>query len=110
MACTLSISCNKESNDEKKDTLIGKWQLIEEYVYDINDGTEGWLEVSTENSFTIEFNENNTFKSTKFDECNYGEYIYNEIEITMDYGCEDFTIGIETPPETFHWKLFFFIT
>jgi len=24
MACTLSISCNKESNDEKKDTLIGK--------------------------------------------------------------------------------------
>ena len=99
LSCLALISC---SNDEKVSqtnaTLIGNWQLIATYNSD-GGSNNGWTTVQL--GYAMKFNENGTFTSQKYAECTEGTYTISGNNLTLDYNCEGFTAGIESPAGTF---------
>ncbi len=97
--CSLFNCKNTDDNDSQASSLVGNWKLIEEYVVDGVNGN--WVTVLGENSYHIQLFENSTFSSTKYNECEIGTYSFINDELTFDYGCDGFTIGVETPEGVF---------
>ncbi len=76
------FACNKSSEQANK--LIGKWKLIEIYN-DPGDGNGVWLKASDENTYTYQFNNDNTFsKDGSNNDCD-GVYL-------IDYRLEQYYI------------------
>ena len=95
----VSCSENDENLSEPQEvSLIGQWQLIEVFLPSGN-GTDSWNTI--DNGYTYNFNANTTFTSDRFSECDNGFFIYKDNLLTLDYSCEGFTTGIESPEGTF---------
>lgn len=94
----LILSCNNDDDTQINDnSIIGTWKLIEVYG---NDGANGqWTDV--DNGFTYTFKNDGSFTSTRFSECLYGTYVISESSLSLDFGCENFSTGIESPEGTF---------
>ncbi|RED92035.1 lipocalin family protein [Marinoscillum furvescens] len=95
------LACSEDDNKVEQETSIfGTWQLVESYIVD---GVEGnWLEV--ENGYNYQIMSNGLFTSSKFNECDNGNYELRDETITFNYSCEGFTTGIENPPGSFGYK------
>jgi hypothetical protein len=93
------ISC---SDDEKANQnnakLTGNWQLIAQYGSD-GGSNNGWTPVQL--GYSMKFNEDGTFTSQKYAECTEGTYAIAGDRLTLDYGCDGFSAGIESPAGTF---------
>ncbi|WP_116788162.1 lipocalin family protein [Flavobacterium psychrotrophum] len=100
LSCLAIIGC---SNDDKaKETtaasLIGNWQLTAQYGSD-GGSNSGWVPVQM--GYAMKFNENGTFTSQKYAECTEGTYTVSGNKLKLDYGCEGFTTGAESPAGIF---------
>ncbi len=83
---TILLGCSKD-NEENKDSIIGKWQLIE-YCENIGDGTWGCTVI--ENGLIYYFKENGTFtQSNTSNSCIYGTFTYDSTSIVLDYKEEE---------------------
>jgi len=91
-------ACNKEENDKQEELIYGSWELIEVFI-SYGSSNSGWQQASS--SYFYNFYEDNTFNSNRFVECDFGSYTFTENTIELNYGCEDFTTGIENPPGVF---------
>ncbi len=92
------FGCN--SNDEElneSESIIGTWQFVE--TYQSTGGIGTWNPV--ENGYKYTFLENGNFSSNRFDECINGTYLIESNELTLIFGCNGFTAGIEAPEGTF---------
>ncbi|WP_066225057.1 hypothetical protein [Formosa haliotis] len=92
-------SCSQ--NDEiikKSNSIVGTWKLIE--TYESNGGNNPqWTTIS--DGYTYIFTKNGKFTSNRFSECTDGSYSITGINLTLDYSCNNFDTGIETPAGTF---------
>lgn len=95
---TISGCSNDDENIKDENSIVGTWKLIEVYD-DPGDGSGSWN--SVENGYTYNFSLNGQFTSTRFSECNSGNYSINSNELTLDFDCDGFTTGIEDPEGTF---------
>lgn len=94
-SCTEDENQLRTQNDRK---VNGQWQLIE--VYESNGGSiNQWNTV--ENGYLYTFNADGTFTSSRFSECSSGNYIVTDTLLTLEYGCPNFSTGIESPAGTF---------
>ncbi|WP_217900268.1 lipocalin family protein [Lutibacter agarilyticus] len=100
----LLIGCDNDDSNDNEKSIVGTWQLIEIYS-DIGDGKGKWN--SIENGYKYEFDSENRFTSDRFSECQSGTYTLNENELILDYDCDGFTAGIETPEGTFVERITF---
>lgn len=99
------IGCNKEDdNTEQEKSIVGNWQLIEIYS-NPGAGSGNWN--SVENGYTYSFSANGEFTSTRFSECSTGTYSIESNELSLDFDCDGFTTGIESPEGTFIEQLTF---
>ncbi|MBD8489820.1 lipocalin family protein [Echinicola sp. CAU 1574] len=104
LSVLLSISsCNSNGQIDNEVSIIGTWQLIERYTSDVGQGK--WSPIN--DGYTYSFKNDGTFVSNKYSECGYGTYILSANSLTLIFGCEEFTTGIETPKGTFVEKLEF---
>ena len=95
------IACSEdEIKGEQQTSIYGTWQLVESFVVD---GVEGdWVQVDS--GYTYELNSDGTFKSSEYNECSDGNYEIASQKITFEYGCENFSTGIENPPGSFTYN------
>lgn len=102
------FACNKDEISEPQEvSVVGTWKLSETYIGDGGTNTQ-WTPV--ENGYTYTFKSDGTFTSTKFSDCTYGNYSISTSPfrtLNLDFGCEGFTAGIETPEGTFAEKFKF---
>lgn len=92
------LGCNNDDETQIQDNnIIGTWKLIE--VYENDGGVGEWTNV--ENGFTYTFKNEGSFTSTRFPECSFGTYMISESTLSLVFGCEDFSAGIESPEGTF---------
>lgn len=93
------LSCSKsDDNSASKQSVIGKWKLIELYNSD-GGSSPTWHPIT--NGYTIEFLSNGTFNSTKYAECATGSYtISASNEISMTYNCPSFANNYIEKTET----------
>ena len=102
--CIFVINCSENSETtSNEDTLTGKWMLVETYVtYGANGEWIGdFMPAPEELIYSYTLNNDGTFTSTKFEDCQSGNYTFSSSEIIFDFECEGFTAGIENPPGTF---------
>lgn len=93
------VACSSDKpKDNQKTSIIGKWQLLEEYRSIAGENPQ-WIPV--ENSYFYIFTEDHTFTSNRFSECQAGSYSLINNQLILDFGCADFTAGIEIPEGTF---------
>ena len=88
-------SCHIDDNDN---SIIGTWYLIEIYS---SDGGSNAQWTSATNSYIYQFMENGSFISNRFSECTTGTYTIENDKLILNFGCEGFTTGIESPQGTF---------
>jgi hypothetical protein len=76
------VGCSKnDSND--KESIIGKWQLIE---YCENDGGGTWGCTDIENGYTVQFKESGDFIFSEGNsECLTGTFTYNSEELILQF-------------------------
>jgi len=99
LLCSLAIfGCEKNDDLSPEQAIIGTWQLAESFI-DIGDGSGDWM--SVDDGYEYKFTSNNEFTSNRFSECTSGTYSINMNQITLDFGCEGFSTGIESPDGTF---------
>ncbi|MCF6296335.1 MAG: hypothetical protein L3J25_11690 [Flavobacteriaceae bacterium] len=93
------ISCTKNERIIDQNTkMIGTWQLIEIFESEGASNPQ-WTEI--ENGYTYTFNSDNSFISNRFLECTNGIYTVLNGILTLDFGCQNFDTGIESPAGTF---------
>ncbi len=95
------MSCSSDNNDNKSGTnnrMIGTWRLVETYIGTGDLSTTQWETV--ENGYTYSFNRDGTFSSSRFSECESGAYEFSEELLTLNFGCDGFTTGIDSPEGT----------
>lgn len=91
LLCLMSlIGCEKSEKLTPQEEIIGTWKLSEIYI-DIGDGSGEFNKV--ENGYEYKFNTDNTFTSTRFADCQKGNYALNIDELTLDFDCESIKIG-----------------
>lgn len=95
----ITTACTKDESDKEKDLILGSWELKEIYSNDGSSSNGEWQPPNTIYKYT--FLDDNTFTSTRFLECDYGTYTFTEDTIELNFGCENFTTGIEIPPGVF---------
>lgn len=97
------MSCTKKSNENKPEinnSKLGNWRLIETYIGNGDLSTTQWAAV--ENGYIYTFNDDGTFSSNRFaEECESGTYEFSDALLTLNFDCEGFTTGIESPEGTF---------
>ena len=77
---TVLLGCSKE---DTKESIIGKWQLIE-YCENIGDGTWGCSDI--DDGYTVQFKENEDFIFNEGNiECLTGTFTYNSKEIILQF-------------------------
>jgi hypothetical protein len=90
------FSCTQSNDDKSLDSksIFGTWKLVGVTTFfGTNAITDG---------YTYTFNNDNTFTSNRFlNECSEGVFTMSDTTLTLDFDCEDFTTGIESPPGTF---------
>jgi hypothetical protein len=90
--------CSEEETKQQENSIYGTWKLIE--IYQGNGGNNPqWT--SVDSGYTYTFNNDRIFSSTRFTDCISGTYEVSGNSITLDYSCNGFNTGIETPPGTF---------
>jgi len=92
-------SCSQ--NDEREnlyDSIIGTWKLTEVLSSDGGSNPQ-WVKI--ENGYTYTFNKDSSFISNRFDECQSGNFSISSDHLILNYDCENFTTGIESPAGTF---------
>lgn len=94
----LFTGCNHEDPKQQENSIYGTWKLIEIYQGDGGSNPQ-WTTVNS--GYTYTFNNDGTFSSTRFTECNSGTYVMSSDLITLKYNCNGFDTGIENPPGTF---------
>jgi len=98
-------NCNSDNGAKEQDnSIIGIWKLIETYG---SDGGSNPLWTPVDNGYTYTFHENGSFTSDRFSECSEGNYSISGNTLTLDYGCDGFTAGIEIPEGIFVEKYIF---
>jgi len=99
LLCSLALfGCEKSNDLSQENTFIGTWQLVESLI-DIGDGSGDWM--SVDDGYEYVFTSDNEFTTNRFSECTSGTYSINMNQITLDFGCEGFSKGIESPEGTF---------
>lgn len=93
-----TTGCSEEERTQQENALYGNWKLIEIYQ---NDGGNNPQWTTVDSGYTYTFNTDGTFSSTRFTECTSGNYQVSSNSITLDYSCNGFDTGIESPPGTF---------
>ncbi|ADF51927.1 lipocalin family protein [Zunongwangia profunda] len=95
----LSGCDNEEYGMYEVDRIVGSWKLVEVYN-DNGDGHGQWS--PAENAYSYTFNEDGTFSSTRFSQCNTGNYSIQNDEIYLDFDCNNNnrTIGIGSTSST----------
>ena len=93
----LACSNNDDENNENQ-SIIGTWELVEKYGSSAG-GDFQWMPV--EDGYYYTFSKNGNFSSNRFSECQTGNYSLTDTQLILDYSCEGFTTGIETPEGTF---------
>ncbi len=80
---TILLGCSKD-NDENKDSIIGKWQLIE-YCEDNGGGTLGCEQI--EDGYTIQFYDNDEFVfiGVNNTNCTTGTYIFDGTKVFLQF-------------------------
>ena len=78
--------------------LVGKWKLTETFNSDGGTPPE-WTAI--DNGYTYSFHQDGSFTSNRFSECTHGTYTLEANLLKLDFGCTDFTSGIESPKGTF---------
>ncbi|QCX38170.1 lipocalin family protein [Aureibaculum algae] len=105
--CLVVISffgCSNNDNEVNQEkSIIGTWQLVE--TYQSAGGPGNWS--SVDNGYKYTFLDNRTFSSNRFSECTYGTYSIESNVLTLIYGCEGFTTGIENSAGVFIEKINF---
>ncbi len=112
-SCKLGISilflivvfgCKSTNNKASiTSSIVGTWQLAE--AYQSIGGPATWSAV--EDGYTYTFSANGDFTSNRFTECTKGKYSVTSNELTLNFGCEGFTKGIEKPEGVFIEKITF---
>lgn len=93
-----TTGCSEEETTQQENAIYGTWKLIEIYQSD-GDSNPQWTTVDS--GYTYTFNKDGTFSSTRFTECTSGTYEVSSNSIILDYSCNGFDTGIESPPGTF---------
>lgn len=88
----LNTGCSKDdSNRNLENQVLGNWKLIEIFG---EDGVGGsWQPV--ENGYEYNFNSDNTFSSTRFEECMTGNFVVTDNLLRLTFDCDDFQTGFE---------------
>ncbi len=101
-SCKLGISilfiivvsgCKSTNKANTSSAIVGTWQLVE--AYQSIGGPATWSAV--EDGYTYTFSANGDFTSNRFSECTKGKYSVKSNELTLNFGCDGFTKGIEKP-------------
>jgi hypothetical protein len=98
------LGCSETEENETiavKD-LNGKWILTEVFVHPPNGS--GWRNAETDEVFTIEFSTNSSFASSQYMNCTSGSVSTTNEEITLNYECPNFSMGVEDPDGTFKYS------
>jgi len=88
----LTTSCQQnDSNELKEQTIVGTWKLTESKVEGGSPNTD-WTPVAY--SYQIQFLEDGTFTSNKYDACEDGTYSISSTDntILISYACPDFSV------------------
>ncbi|MBC6401693.1 MAG: hypothetical protein GDA42_10380 [Ekhidna sp.] len=94
-----AIGCSEDgSNEQQKPSIYGTWKLIETYG---SDGGSNPQWATIKNGYTYIFNKNETFSSTRFNECTTGIYLLTNNTLTLDFDCNEFDTGVEESSGTF---------
>lgn len=91
LACTFT-GCSTDGEWDET-SLPGTWQL--DAVYSSAGGPGSWS--SAQNPYTIKFQRDGKFYSTRFEDCEQGIYTVTANELTLNYTCEGFSPGIGDP-------------
>ena len=80
--------CSEKETKQQETSIYGTWQLVNSYVVDGFSGS--WISVN--NGFTIMLKRDNTFSSTKYQECSEGSYFLDlsSEKIILEYNCANF--------------------
>lgn len=96
-------SCSDDDKSNINDEVIGKWKLIE--AFGLDGIGYGWTTV--EDGYFYHFMPDQTFESDRFVECTTGNFYASGNQITLDYSCDGFGTGIESPAGVFVEKISF---
>ncbi|GHA51709.1 hypothetical protein GCM10007103_35190 [Salinimicrobium marinum] len=102
-------SCSKnEEISERKDltfdhSITGNWKLVEAYIS--SGGPQYWVDIENGEEFT--FLSNGSFESNKFSECTTGDFLVESKELFLNYNCDGFTSGFETPEGAITYRFTF---
>ncbi len=97
-------SCDRNDPIIQENSIYGTWKLIEIYG---SDGGSNPKWTSATIVYTYTFNENGSFTSNRFSECTSGTYSLENDKLILNFGCEGFTTGIESPKGTFIEQMYF---
>lgn len=95
----INTACTKDESNKQENVIFGSWELIEIFINDGSSSSGEWQQ--PDSTYHYIFYDDNTFTSNRFLECDYGTYTYTENTIELNFGCENFTTGIENPPGVF---------
>lgn len=98
------VNCANDDINKQEDSIIGAWKLMETYIGDGGSNPK-WTTVT--DGYIYTFNSDGSFTSNRFSECSKGVYSLLADNLTLDYECDGFTTGIETPEGTFIEKFIF---
>lgn len=100
------MACDKTNEPINVDEYLiaGLWQKTEAYIS--AGGPQYWIDV--ENGEEIEFFENGTFISDRFDECNTGNYSIEDNELFLEYNCIGFNTDFENEEGFITYQLEFY--
>ncbi|MFI1773795.1 hypothetical protein [Thalassobellus citreus] len=100
------IACDNtdEPISVDKYLIAGKWKKTNAYIS--AGGPQYWIDV--ENGEEIEFFENGTFSSNRYNECSIGAFSIEENKLLLKYNCVEFSTGNENKEGFITYKLDFF--
>lgn len=78
----LFTGCNKEEAKQQENLIYGTWQLVEVYS-NIGNGENSWNKI--ENGYTYLIKKDNSFNSTKYNECSSGKLEINNTLSTISF-------------------------
>lgn len=78
------------SNRNEENQYIGTWKLKQSLVSDGTSNPPTWQNVT--NGYTIVFNNNGSFTTSQFTDCNAGNFSISNNIITLTYTCGNITI------------------
>jgi len=74
--------CSEEETKQQENSIYGTWKLIEVYS-NIGNGENSWNEVDV--GYTYTMNIDNSFLSTKYNECNSGKFEIDNAKNTISF-------------------------